>query len=106
MGFFDFLFGARKRQVQLFLENDATVLDVRTKKEFDAGAIPNSIHVPLQDLHNHVEELKAMETPFVVCCEAGARAAKAVKFLALNNIEATNGGGWLSLGKNYNLIED
>jgi rhodanese-related sulfurtransferase len=46
-----------------------------------------------------------MDTPFVVCCEAGARAAKAVKFLNINNIEATNGGGWLSLGKNYNLID-
>lgn len=105
MGFWDFIFGARKRQIQLFLENDATILDVRTKKEYDAGAIPESIHIPLQDLHNHVDTLKKMGTPFVVCCEAGARASKAVKFLSMNNIEATNGGGWLNLGKNYNLID-
>ncbi|ALJ06096.1 sulfurtransferase [Pseudalgibacter alginicilyticus] len=104
MGFWDFIFGAKKRQIQLFLENDAVILDVRTKKEFDAGAIPNSVHVPLQDLHNHIDKLKAMNTAFVVCCEAGVRASKAVKFLNINNIEATNGGGWHSLAKNYNLM--
>jgi rhodanese-related sulfurtransferase len=105
MGFFDFIFGAKKRQVQLFLENGAAVLDVRTKKEFNNGAIPNSIHIPLPDLHNHVDKLKAMDKPFVICCESGIRAAKAAKFLNINNIEATNGGGWLKLGKTYNLID-
>lgn len=105
MGFFDFIFGAKKRQVQLFLENEATVLDVRTKKEYDAGAIPNSMHIPLQDLHNHVDELKALETSFVVCCASGVRSAKAVKFLNINNIVATNGGGWLRLAEAYNLID-
>ena len=105
MGFWDFIFGARKRQIQLFLENGAVVLDVRTKKEYDSGAIPESIHIPLQDLHNHVDKLKAMNTPFVVCCKAGVRASKAVKFLTINNIEATNGGGWMRLAKNYNLMD-
>ena len=40
-----------------------------------------------------------MSKPFVVCCESGIRSAKAAKFLSLNNIEATNGGGWVSLSK-------
>ena len=105
MGFFDFLFGAKKRQIQLFLENDAKVLDVRTKKEYDAGAIPNSMHVPLQELPNHIDKLKTLKKPFVVCCASGIRSAKATKILNDNNIQATNGGGWLKLGKNYNLID-
>tara|TARA_R110002049_G_scaffold71370_1_gene183907 strand:+ start:70926 stop:71243 length:318 start_codon:yes stop_codon:yes gene_type:complete len=105
MGIFDFIFGAKKRQVQLFLENGATVLDVRTKKEYDSGAIPNSIHIPLQDLHNHVSRLKAMNKTFVVCCASGVRSEKAAKFLNINNIQATNGGGWLKLGETYNLMD-
>ncbi|WP_283637295.1 rhodanese-like domain-containing protein [Aquaticitalea lipolytica] len=99
MGFLDFIFGTKKRQVQDFLDNGAVVLDVRTQREWDKGHIENSKHIPLDDLHNHVDELKQMNKPFVVCCESGIRSAKAAKFLNLNNIEATNGGGWVSLSK-------
>lgn len=99
MGFLDFIFGAKKRQVQVYLENGAEILDVRTQKEWDKGHIKNAKHIPLQDLQNHVEELKNMNKPFIVCCESGVRSAKAAKFLNLNNIEATNGGGWISLNK-------
>jgi len=99
MGLLDFIFGAKKRQVEFFLENGAIILDVRTQREYDRGAIPNSKHIPLQDLHNHVNELKKLNKPFIVCCQSGVRSAKASKFLNLNNIEATNGGGWISLSK-------
>ncbi|MFB9056148.1 rhodanese-like domain-containing protein [Mariniflexile ostreae] len=105
MGFWDFIFGAKKRQVTLFLENGATILDVRSKTEYDAGAVPKSIHIPLQELHNNIAKLKAMNTPFVVCCASGVRSAKATKFLNLNNIQATNGGGWMKLSETYNLID-
>ena len=99
MGFLDFLFGAKKKQIQYFLENGAVILDVRTKKEWDNGHIEDAVHIPLNELQNHVEKLKAMNKPFVVCCESGVRSAKAAKFLNLKRIEATNGGGWVSLSK-------
>lgn len=99
MGFLDFIFGAKKRQVASFLNKGALILDVRTQREYDNGAIENSIHIPLSDLHNRVEELKQLNKPFIVCCQSGVRSAKAAKFLNLNNIEATNGGGWISLKK-------
>ena len=99
MGFLDFIFGAKRRQVENYLENGAIILDVRTQREWDKGHIENAKHIPLQDLQNHVEELKQLKKPFVVCCESGVRSAKAAKFLNLNNMEATNGGGWVSLSK-------
>lgn len=97
MGFFDFIFGAKKRQVQLYMQNGAEIIDVRTQREWDSGHIEGSRHIPLDDLKNHVDELKALNKPLVVCCESGVRSAKAAKFLNLNNIDATNGGGWVSL---------
>lgn len=97
MGFLEFLFGAKKRQIQYFLENDAIILDVRTKKEWEKGHIDGAKHIPLNELQNHVDELKALKKPFVVCCESGVRSAKAAKFLNRKRIEATNGGGWMSL---------
>ena len=99
MGFLDFLFGAKNKQIQYFIENGAIVLDVRTESEWNKGHIKDAKHIPLQDLHNHVDELKTINKPFVVCCESGIRSAKATKFLNMKGIEATNGGGWLSLSK-------
>ncbi|GAA3781435.1 hypothetical protein GCM10022271_12170 [Corallibacter vietnamensis] len=97
MGFFDFIFGAKKRQVQLYMQNGAEIIDVRTQREWDSGHIEGSRHIPLDDLKNHVDELKTLNKPLVVCCKSGVRSAKAAKFLNLNNIDATNGGGWISL---------
>ncbi|WP_375239594.1 rhodanese-like domain-containing protein [Aurantibacter sp.] len=97
MGFLEFIFGAKKRQVKNFLNRNAIILDVRTNKEYNSGHIKDSLHIPLNDLHNNVDRLKAYNKPFIVCCQSGIRSAKASKFLNLNNIEATNGGGWISL---------
>lgn len=97
MGFFDFLFGVRKRELQDFLDKGAVVLDVRTKREWDRGHIENAKHIPLDTLQNHVKELKKLKKPIITCCASGARSAKAAEFLKLHNIIATNGGSWLSL---------
>ncbi|MDG4716737.1 rhodanese-like domain-containing protein [Winogradskyella marincola] len=97
MGFLDFIFGSKKRQVDEFLENGAVILDVRSQREWDAGHIENAVHIPLDQLNNRVDEIKKLSKPVVTCCASGVRSAKAAKFLNLNNIEATNGGGWVSL---------
>ncbi|WP_299097402.1 rhodanese-like domain-containing protein [Winogradskyella sp.] len=97
MGFLDFIFGSKKRQVDEFLENGAVILDVRSQREWDAGHIENAVHIPLDQLNNRVDEVKKLNKPVVTCCASGVRSAKAAKFLNLNNIEATNGGGWVSL---------
>ena len=97
MGFLDFIFGSKKRKVDEFLESGAVILDVRSQREWDAGHIENAVHIPLDQLNNRVDEVKKLNKPVVTCCASGVRSAKAAKFLNLNNIEATNGGGWVSL---------
>lgn len=99
MGFLDFIFGAKKRQVEDYIENRAVILDVRSQREWDAGHIENSVHIPLSELNNRIEEVKQLNKPIIACCASGVRSAKAAKFLNLNNIEATNGGGWVNLNK-------
>ncbi|WP_138433008.1 rhodanese-like domain-containing protein [Winogradskyella algicola] len=99
MGFLDFIFGTKKRQVDEFLENGAVILDVRSQREWDAGHIEKALHIPLDQLNNRIDEVKKFNKPVVTCCASGVRSAKAAKFLNLNNIEATNGGGWVSLNK-------
>lgn len=97
MGIFDFIFGIKKNQIKEFLDKDAIILDVRTQREWNNGHIANAKHIPLDDLRNHVKELQNLDKPVITCCASGARSAKAAQFLNLNNIIATNGGGWLSL---------
>ncbi|WP_047548003.1 rhodanese-like domain-containing protein [Psychroserpens sp. Hel_I_66] len=97
MGFLSFIFGAKKRQVEDYLKNNAVILDVRTQQEWDAGHIANSVHIPLNELNDRVDEVKALNQPIIACCASGVRSAKAAKFLNLNNIEAINGGGWLNV---------
>lgn len=99
MGIFDFIFGAKKRQIQMYLENGATILDVRSEDEWNKGHIEHAVNIPLNELKNRIEEVKQLKKPLVVCCKSGVRSAKAVKFLSLENIDAINGGGWVGLKK-------
>ena len=97
MGILDFLFGNQNAKIQDYLEKDAIVLDVRTDREYQSGAIKKAKHIPLDDLRNHVDELKKLNKPIIVYCASGVRSGKAAKFLNLNNIDAINGGGLNSL---------
>lgn len=96
MGFLDFIFGNRQRKINDYLSKGAIILDVRTDKEYYSGAISNSMHIPLQELHTRFTELDSSKA-YIVICQSGVRSAKATKFLNLNNIDAINGGGWQSL---------
>lgn len=97
MGFFDFIFGTKKRKVEDYLKNGAQILDVRSKGEWNSGHIKTAKNIPLNELNNRVDEVKKLNKPIVVCCASGIRSAKAAKFLNLHNIDATNGGGWIGL---------
>jgi rhodanese-related sulfurtransferase len=97
MGLLDFIFGGKKRQVETYMKNGAVILDVRSKKEWDSGHIENAINIPLDELHQRVDEVKKLNKPIITCCQSGVRSAKAVQFLNLNTINTINGGGWVSL---------
>lgn len=99
MGFLEFIFGGRKRQVEKFINEGAIILDVRTQREWGQGHIENSIHIPLDQLRERLPEIKKLNKPVIAICESGVRSSKAAKFLNLNNITAINGGGWKSLNQ-------
>lgn len=61
-------------------EAGATLLDVRTKGEFEAGAIPGAILIPVDELRDRMGELP--EGDLVVHCAVGVRAHIAAQILA------------------------
>ncbi|WP_026753924.1 rhodanese-like domain-containing protein [Sediminibacter sp. Hel_I_10] len=99
MGLLEFIFGNKKRQVAEYLKKEAVILDVRTKAEWDKGHVDHAKHIPLDELHLRVEEVKALKKPIVTCCRSGVRSAKATNFLRLQHVDAINGGGWSGLQK-------
>ena len=76
-------------------ENSLLVVDVRTPEEFEDGAYPEAINIPLDELMERYEELG--ENPardIVVYCASGARSAYAQRMLAqLGYTHVKNGGG-------------
>jgi len=97
MGIFSFLFGNKTRKIEDFMTRDAVIIDVRTKGEFNSGAIPGSKNIPLQVISSKVSEIKKWNKPVILCCASGMRSGSATGILKSNGIEAMNGGGWLSL---------
>src|SRR6056297_1031739 len=70
------------------------IVDVRTPREFEYGAHPDAINIPLDELKNRVEELGNKDREIIFYCTSGARSAYAVKILnkyGFTNIK--NGGG-------------
>jgi NADPH-dependent 2,4-dienoyl-CoA reductase/sulfur reductase-like enzyme/rhodanese-related sulfurtransferase len=76
-------------------ENSPIVVDVRTNEEFEDGAYPDAINIPLDELMYRFEELgNNAAREIVVYCASGARSAYAQRLLNQAGFaNVTNGGG-------------
>jgi rhodanese-related sulfurtransferase len=61
-------------------DQNAQVVDIRERAEFDQGHLPNSRCIPAEELSNRGAELNAKH-PVIVVCARGARAGKAAAAL-------------------------
>ena len=81
---------------------DAFVLDVREDEEWEAGHVDGSLHIPLMDLPQRLDELPP-DTPLVVVCRVGGRSAQATTWLVQQGYDAANleGGlfAWAAAGR-------
>lgn len=86
-------------EAKSYLEDeDYRFIDVRTNSEFLSGHIQNSIHIPLQELANRLNEIeKIKQKNIIVYCRSGARSSNATDILLKNNFKVQNlSGGILS----------
>jgi len=97
MGLIDFLFGNKTKKIAQFVERGAVILDVRTRAEFNQGAISGSKNIPLQQLSGQLDQIKKWKKPVITCCASGMRSSSAAHMLNSNGIESINGGGWRTL---------
>ncbi|MDP2686270.1 MAG: rhodanese-like domain-containing protein [Aequorivita sp.] len=97
MGLLDFLLGNKSNKIEDFKDRGAIIIDVRSKGEYDSGAIPGSKNIPLQNISSKINEIKKWDKPVITCCASGMRSGSAATILKSNGVEAMNGGGWFSL---------
>lgn len=71
----------------------ATVVDVRSPGEFQSGAYPGALNIPVQELDRRLGELNK-DRPIVVYCASGMRSASAERLLRARGFaDVVNGGG-------------
>jgi rhodanese-related sulfurtransferase len=67
---------------RLMNQGVSLVLDVRDEKEFAAGHLPRSRHIPLRDLSGRLNELgKYKDKPVIVVVKGGPRGGAACRLL-------------------------
>lgn len=66
----------------------ASTVDVRTPEEFEAGSIPGSLNIPLDELRDRVDEIP--EGPVLIFCQVGQRGNSATRLLTQLGRDAVN----------------
>lgn len=83
------------------IADGASVIDVRTPEEFDAGHLDGALNIDVQedDFEERVSELPR-EASYVVYCASGRRATGAVETMVeLGFADVVNGGGYTDLAQ-------
>lgn len=82
--------------VNLINRENAVVIDIRDKKEFNLGHIAGAINIPYSQLDSRVSELEAdKEKPVVVVCKMGQNsgaAGRKLKAQGFTNVRRLSGG--------------
>lgn len=76
----------------------ATIIDVRSKGEFQGGHLNGSINIPLKNLKQNFSKIKKNKS-VIACCASGARSGVAKSILKANGFDVYNGGAWTKLQK-------
>lgn len=84
------------------MESNITVIDVRSPGEFMGGHVAGSINIPLGEIPAHLDEIRQMQQPIVLCCASGNRSGQATMWLKQNGVECTNGGSWIDVNFEVN----
>jgi phage shock protein E len=80
--------------IQDLIDNGAKVIDVRSPEEFEDENFPNSVNIPVNELHSRLKELGDPSAPLVLYCATGSRSAYAARVLQMAGFKkVVNAGG-------------
>lgn len=83
-------------EARQLVRSGATLIDVRTRQEWNAGHAREARHIPLDALESKISSLPA-STPIVTICQSGMRSASAARQLAARGYQVSSvTGGMLA----------
>ena len=89
---------------QMINKQDAVVLDIRDKKEFEAGHIASAINIPYSALTERMAEFESSKGhPIVLVCKSGQSVGMAGKTLKQKGFEVFRLSGGMLEWTNQNL---
>lgn len=79
---------------------NAQLIDIRPKKDFEKGYIQGSRNIPFTELKNHIDSLRQSENPLIFICQMGMTAGTAVAMIGKDHVYRLDGGimNWQSSG--------
>lgn len=93
----------------LMNKENAVVVDIRAKKDWDTGSITGAIHIPYAELSKRSSELKKhQQKTIIVVCNLGQTAGAAVKALkaeGFENVVRLSGGITEWKGQNLPVVK-
>ena len=86
------------KAIEYLSDSNYQFIDVRTDSEYDRGHIQNSIHIPLHEIQDRLNEIDSLKNKNIIAyCRSGARSSKATKILIEAGFDVLNlSGGVLS----------
>ncbi len=94
---------AQWNETQQYREKGYQLIDVRTPSEYNNGAIPGAINIPVDEIRDRVSEIK--KEPILVNCQVGQRGHTATMLLKELGFDATNlDGGYLTYSNSPAVI--
>ena len=75
---------------EMLASGEATLVDVRQPEEWEAGRIPGSIHIEINELTGRAGEISAGDKPIVFVCKSGSRSSFAVQAFREAGFDARN----------------
>jgi NADPH-dependent 2,4-dienoyl-CoA reductase/sulfur reductase-like enzyme/rhodanese-related sulfurtransferase len=81
------------------IDSKSILLDVRNQNEFEAGHIPNALHIPLDSIRERINELDKNQKIYIYCL-GGQRGYLAQQILKQHGFNTENLSGGYQLWKN------
>ena len=75
-------------------EEQAIILDVRTREEWKTGHAPGAMHISLQSLTGRAAKLEGSQV--LAICRSGSRSGRAAGYLRSQGIDALNVRGGMN----------
>lgn len=84
--------------VEKIIQNgEGTIIDVRTRAEFQGGNATGSVNIPVNELIQRIEEVKSLKAPLILCCPSGGLSSMGTHLLKQQGVACHDAGSWLNV---------